>query len=62
MTQYSMKKGLKLFGDAGVEAVLSELKQIHDRDVIKPVQASSLSHEQKKKALAVRRLSMTLIA
>jgi hypothetical protein len=25
MTQYSMKKGIKLYGDPGVEAVLSEL-------------------------------------
>jgi hypothetical protein len=30
MTQHGLKKGLKEFGDAGVEAVLSELKQLHD--------------------------------
>jgi hypothetical protein len=30
MTQHSMKKGLKIFGDAGTTAVLKELKQLHD--------------------------------
>ena len=30
MTQHSMKKGIKLFGDAGVDAVLMELQQLHD--------------------------------
>jgi hypothetical protein len=30
MTQHGLKKGIKEFGDAGVEAVLSELKQLHD--------------------------------
>jgi hypothetical protein len=34
MTQYSVKKGLKVFGEAGVEAVLQELQQLHDRKVI----------------------------
>jgi hypothetical protein len=29
MTQHSMKKGLKVFGAAGTEAVLKELKQLH---------------------------------
>jgi hypothetical protein len=52
MTQYSVKKGLKIFGEAGVEAVVSELKQLHDRAVIEPVQASTLSREDKHKALA----------
>ena len=52
MTQYSVKKGLKIFGEAGVDAVLSELKQLHDREVIEPVKASGLSREEKRKALA----------
>jgi hypothetical protein len=30
MTQYTINKGLKVFGEAGTEAVLSELKQLHD--------------------------------
>ena len=36
MTQMSMKKGIKEFGDAGVDAVLVELQQLHDRDVLEP--------------------------
>lgn len=35
-TQYSIKKGLKKFGKKGVNAVQSELKQLHDRSVLLP--------------------------
>jgi hypothetical protein len=32
-----VKKGLKIFGEAGTEAVLvKEMKQLHDRGVIQP--------------------------
>jgi hypothetical protein len=51
MTQYSVKKGLKVFGEAGVEAVLQELQQLHDRMVIRPVLPSSLSYQAKKASL-----------
>jgi hypothetical protein len=51
MTQYSMKKGIKLFGSDGVDAVLQELKQLHDRDVIQPVHAKALSSEDRQNAL-----------
>jgi hypothetical protein len=51
MTQYSVKKGLQMFGEAGVEAVMQELKQLHDRSVIKPVNPQTLSHETKYNAL-----------
>jgi hypothetical protein len=46
-----MKKGIKIFGDAGVEAVLKELQQLHDRDVLKPKHAETLSHQERKGAL-----------
>ena len=36
MTQHSMKQGLKLYGEKGVDSVLEELKQLHDRKVIEP--------------------------
>jgi hypothetical protein len=36
MTQHSVKKGLKEFGNAGVDAVLKELQQLHDRKVMEP--------------------------
>jgi hypothetical protein len=33
MTQHSVKKGLRLFGDAGKEAVFSEMQQLHEMEV-----------------------------
>jgi Reverse transcriptase (RNA-dependent DNA polymerase) len=50
-TQVSMKRGLKMFGDKGREAVETELHQLHDREVMTPVEADSLSQEEKKRAL-----------
>jgi hypothetical protein len=51
LTQLSMKQGLKTFGDKGREAVLSEIKQLHDRGVIQPKDPNSLSTQDKKNAL-----------
>jgi hypothetical protein len=51
MTQYIMQKGLKKFGDPGVEAVLSELKQLHNRNVLAPKNSDELSQFDKKAAL-----------
>jgi hypothetical protein len=52
MTQYSLKKGMQMFGDRAVKAVLSELRQLHDRKVMIPVMAHELTYEQRKAALA----------
>jgi Reverse transcriptase (RNA-dependent DNA polymerase) len=49
--QVSMKKGLKLYGDKAEAAVEEELQQLHDRKVMMPVEADSLSYAEKKKAL-----------
>jgi hypothetical protein len=51
MTQYLVKKGLRLFGTAGTDAVAKELKQLHDLKVIEPVDDNSLSTEDKSAAL-----------
>jgi len=51
MTQYSMKKGIKVFGEPGVTAVLDELKQLHDRKVLEPKSGANLTREDKKCAL-----------
>jgi hypothetical protein len=51
MTQYSMKKGIKEFGEAGVDAVLVELQQLHDRDVLEPQTANEMTREEKHAAL-----------
>jgi hypothetical protein len=34
MTQYTINKGLKVIGDAGTEALLSELQQLHHRKAV----------------------------
>jgi hypothetical protein len=51
MTQHSMKRGLKEFGDAGVDAVLKELQQLHDRKVLEPRSADHLTGDEKHAAL-----------
>ena len=51
MTQHTMKKGLECFGEAGVKAILTEMKQLHDHDVMEPKFADELSHQEKWAAL-----------
>jgi len=34
MTQYNVKKGIEMCVDAGIQAVLKELQQLHDRGVM----------------------------
>ncbi|VEU43169.1 unnamed protein product, partial [Pseudo-nitzschia multistriata] len=49
--QYGVKAGLKIFGTLGVEAVLKELRQLHDREVVSPVHIRDLTGEEIKRAL-----------
>ena len=51
LTQYNVKKGLKIFGEAGAEAVVMEMKQLHDRGVIQPKLANMLTQEEKRRSL-----------
>ena len=51
-TQYSIKRGLKEFGDEAANAVISELKQLDLRNVIKAVHHHTLSGAQKSAALS----------
>jgi hypothetical protein len=51
MTQNSVKKGLKVFGDAGVKAVLNELQQLYDRKVLKPKGLDELTGKQRRDSL-----------
>ena len=37
LTQYSVKKGIKVFGEEGTQAVISEMKQLDSMDVIGPM-------------------------
>ena len=51
LTQYTLKKGLQVFGPPEVEAVYKKLQQLHERKVGEPRDASTLSPAQKKNAL-----------
>ena len=51
MTQHNMKKGIKLFGKAKVDAVLQELKQLHDRKVLEPKDTTTMTYNEKRAAL-----------
>ena len=44
MTQYSLKKGLKLFGKRGATVVLKEIQQPHDMDSLEP--KKNLTHKE----------------
>jgi Reverse transcriptase (RNA-dependent DNA polymerase) len=46
-----MKKGIKMSGNPGIEAVLSELRQLHNREVMVPVLADGLSKGENRDAL-----------
>jgi hypothetical protein len=50
--QMSMRQGIKCFGEAGVQAVKKELKQVHDRSVMKACHKHNLTPEQRQEALA----------
>ena len=50
--QMSMKQGLKVFGEDGVQAVKAEMQQLHDRKVMEPRQRKDLTPEQRRQALA----------
>ena len=51
LTQYGMNKGLKLFKRKGDEAVHAEMKQLHDRTVMRPMAPDSLTITDRSEAL-----------
>jgi hypothetical protein len=51
LTQYNVKKGLKIFGEAGADAIVKEMKQLHDRAVIQPCLVTMLTRDEKRKSL-----------
>ena len=44
--QYSVNKGLKVFGEAGAEAVVKELQQLHNRGVMTLKAAHELTQQE----------------
>lgn len=51
LTQYSIKKGLKFFGNEAADAVMAEMRQLHDRGAIIPQSADELTLDQRKASL-----------
>ena len=48
---YSLKKGLKHFGDKGKKAVEKEILQLHNRKVFEPIHTNELTALEKKRAM-----------
>ena len=51
LTQYSVNKGLKVFGKVGADAMVKELQQLHDRGVMKMMAANNLTEQEHRNAL-----------
>ena len=52
MTQYSLNKGLKEFGDRREEAVVKQLSSLKDMDTFFPMDAKTLTKERRFKAIS----------
>ena len=51
LTQMNIKEGLLAFGEKGNEAILKELRQLHQKNALLPIMKENLSYEERKKAL-----------
>jgi hypothetical protein len=51
LTQYNVKWGLEIYGQAASAAVMKEMKQLHDRKTIRPQASKDLTMKEKRKAL-----------
>ena len=52
LTQYTLSRGLQVFGHLGREAVFHEMQQLHQRKVCEPHKATDLSADQRKASLS----------
>ena len=43
LTQYNVKKGLKLFSETGMNAIVTEMQPLHDRDMVIPKHANMMT-------------------
>jgi len=48
LTQMNIKQGLLTFGEKGSQAISKELKQLHDKGAITPIQHSDMTTEERK--------------
>jgi len=49
--QYALKKGLQKFGERGSEGAMKELEQLHRRTCFSPVDVSTMTQEERVKAM-----------
>ena len=52
LTQLEMKAGIRTYDEAGVRLIFKEMKQFHDREVVKSLMPSEETHAIKKRQLA----------
>jgi len=46
LTQMNIKQGLLAFGESGNEAVLKELRQLHDKKALMPIQKAEMTYDE----------------
>ena len=51
LTQMSAKKGIMMYGDAAIKAIVKEFSQLDELDVFEPMRSKQLTKEQMAKAL-----------
>jgi hypothetical protein len=49
--QYTLKPGLRKFGNDGIVALGKEMEQLHTQKVAKPVDSNNLTRDQKQATL-----------
>ena len=52
LTQHSLNKGLRMYGEQGEFATKKELKQLHHVEIFQPIDPDKLTNEEKEKAIA----------
>ena len=52
LTQYSLKAGIRVLCERGENAVVKELRTIHDMDTFTPVDAANMTWEERKAAVS----------
>lgn len=52
LTQYGMKKGLRIWGEQAVKAVQKEMKQFHNQVIMCPIDPKAMNQTDKRNALA----------
>jgi hypothetical protein len=48
---YNLKQGLYLHGQKGKEAVLEEIRRLHERSVFIPIKISTMTPKEKERAM-----------